>query len=63
MVCLYWYRALVTHAHTNYVDGSVLYAANHLAPTLDNCDQRVASDCRTVQGGKCDEGGMVAVQG
>ena len=48
MVMLYWYRSLVEKAEGLYLTGAVLYGANHLRRGLDNMDQRIAADCRSM---------------
>lgn len=48
MVVLYWYRSLVEKAEGLYLTGAVLYGANHLRRGLDNMDQRIAADCRSM---------------
>lgn len=46
LLSMYWYRELVTKMQLRYVNGKVLYAANHIHAGLDNCGQRVVEDTR-----------------
>lgn len=46
MISLYWYRSIIDHSSKQYFKGKCLFGANHIAPQLDNMDQRIAADAR-----------------